>query len=67
MPVPETILQLQVEGYRAMSPSTKLAIAWGLRQFAWETKAAALRFGNPQLSEVEVRRLVGEWLSNERP
>ncbi len=66
MPVPETILQMQVEGYRAMSPAKKLAIAWGLRQFAWETKAAALRLGNPQLSEAEVRRQVGAWLSNER-
>ena len=67
MRTPEHVLQMQVEGYRAMTPAKKLAIAWGLRQFAWETKAAELRSVQPLLTEAEVRRLVGEWLRHGRP
>ncbi|MDZ4862792.1 MAG: hypothetical protein SGJ01_05030 [Gemmatimonadota bacterium] len=66
MAVSETVLQLQVEGYRAMSPARKLAIAWGLRRFAWDTKAAALRVLEPEAAEAEVRRRVAGWFAHER-
>ena len=48
MPVPETILQLQVEGYRAMSSTRKLTLASGLGRFVGETEGAAFRAGKAQ-------------------
>ncbi|MDX2121205.1 MAG: hypothetical protein SF070_09165 [Gemmatimonadota bacterium] len=66
MPVSPAVLQLQVEGYQAMTPARKLEIAWGLRRFAWDTKLAALRTAEPELTEAEVRRRVGAWLGHER-
>jgi len=66
MSVSEAVLQRQVEGYRAMTSARRLEIAWGLRRFAWDTKLAALRAAEPELSEAEVRRRVGAWLGHER-
>jgi hypothetical protein len=53
----ERVLRAAVAG---MTVERKLEVAHGLRELAWETKAAAIRSDSPGLSEADVQERVRE-------
>lgn len=65
--VADEVLEMQVVGYRGMSPARKLAIAWGLRAFAMETKLGALRERHPAASDSALREMLRELVGADRP
>ena len=53
--MPISVMDLQTQLIRAMTPEQKLAISQSLRDTAWELKAAWIRSTHPQLPEAEVQ------------
>ena len=53
--MPISVMDLQAQLIRAMTPERKLAISQSLRRTAWELKAAWIRSIHPELPEAEVQ------------
>ena len=53
MPIPDNIVRMQVEGYRAMSPEQKLRAVQGLLRSAWALVEAGVTLRSPGLSPEE--------------
>lgn len=58
--VDPVVRQLQIDRFREMTPERKLDLAWEMREFAGELRAADLRARFPGLSEAEVSARVRE-------
>ena len=54
-------LEIQRRTIRAMTPEQKLRVSEGLRQTAWQLKAARLRQLHPDLTEDAVQDAVRKW------
>ncbi len=53
MRTPDHVLQLQVEGYRAMTPEQKLAAVQSMLRLAWALVESGVDHRNPHLSPEE--------------
>jgi hypothetical protein len=53
--MPISVIDLQTELIRAMTPDQKLRISQSLRETAWDAKAAWIRSTHPKLPEPEVQ------------
>ena len=60
--VPSALTERQMQRYREMSPSEKLALADGIWDLAWDATKAGVRLRNPALDdagvEAQARRLL---------
>ena len=52
--------EVYAEALRAMTAESKLEVAHGLRELAWELQASGIRRSHPGLSEAEVQERVRE-------
>ena len=50
--------QVYAEAVRQMNAEAKLEVSHGLRELAWELKAAHFRYQHPDIPELEVQELV---------
>lgn len=59
----EPLHPVQIQRFRQMTPVEKWDVALGLLRTARETRRAALRGGNPNLTETEIERALAKELS----